>query len=290
MKLRLASIVILTLALACSKRPAKSPEQVEPKIKAKAELYKSLHKGWAHGKCDALGFNALCKLSGGCQDVDIYQAEGAPGRWYRSPEHDCYDLGQSASDISKDMLMMLFPYLYATGDKKNIREIYDYGKANGWVMGRGPLSRTYMTPPMVWLLQRMLGFSTSEMPETLKEVAKAGFEKHLDAISLLTKAMIGEGLDPIQYEEIRKYSEASPRNALFAALYNKYRDGNQQQAINILLDESLFPSDRLPTAKDRCEEYLWQRDDDPRDWGPCDSPEVHDGVDFLIAAYVAGQL
>ncbi|NDC94890.1 hypothetical protein EB118_12630 [bacterium] len=289
MKLRLASIVILTLALACSKRPAHAPDKVEPKIKAKAELYKSLHKGWAHGKCDALGFNALCKLSGGCQDVDIYQAEGTPGRWYRSPEHDCYDLGQSASDISKDMLMMLFPYLYATGDKQNIREIYDYGKANGWVMGRGPLSRTYMTPPMVWLLQRMLGFDVSVKSET-PVVKKAGFEKHLDAIALLTKAMIGGGLDPIQYEEIRKYSESSPRNALFSALYNKYRDGNQQQAIDILLDEKLFPSDSLPTARDRCEEYLWQRDDDPRDWGPCDSDEVHDGVDFLLAAYVAGQL
>jgi hypothetical protein len=74
-------------------------------------------------------------------------------------------------------------------------------------------------------------------------------------------------------------------------LYNKYRDGNQQQAIDILLDESLFPSDRLPTARDnRCEEYLWQRDDDPKDWGPCDSDRVHDGVDFLFAAYIAGQL
>jgi hypothetical protein len=142
---------------------------------------------------------------------------------------------------------------------------------------------------MVWTLQRMLGFEVSVKSEN-PVIKKAGFEKHLDAIDLILKAMIGGGLDPIQYEEIRKYSEASPRNALFAALYNKYRDGNQQQAIDILLDEKLWPSDRLPTARDRCEEYLWQRDDDPKDWGPCDSDKVHDGVDFLIAAWAAGQL
>jgi hypothetical protein len=286
MRTRLASLVLLTLALACSKKPAQSPDQIEPKIKAKAELYKSLHRGWAHqGGCDSLGFTSLCKLSGGCADAVITDAEGDPGRWYRNPGKRCFDDGQSKSDISKDMLMMLFPYLYATGDKQNLREIYEYGKANGNVMGRGPLSRTFMTPPMVFLLQRMIGFNVSEA----KQVTKAGFEKHLDAISLLSKAMVDGGIDPIQYDEIRKYAEENPKNALFVALYRKYRDGNQAQVIEILLDESLFPSDRLPTSADRCEEYLWQRDYGS-DWKPCDKGKVHDGTDFLFAAYVAGQI
>jgi hypothetical protein len=289
---RIASLVLLTLTLSCQKKPAKSPDQIEPKIKAKAELYKSLHKGWAHqAGCDSLGFTALCKLSNdGCQEADILQAEGEPGRWYRNLGKRCYDDGQSKSDISKDMLMMLFPYLYATGDKQNLREIYDYGKANGNVMGRGPISRTFMTPPMVLLLQRLIGINVSEFPNSSKEVAKAGSEKHLDAIDLLTKGMLGGGLDQLQYEEIRKYADANPKNALFVALYRKYRDGNQQQTIDILLDESLFPSDRLPTSADRCEEYLWQRDNTASDWGPCDRNQTHDGVDFLIAAWVAGQL
>jgi hypothetical protein len=283
-------ILTILLIVSCAKQKAKDTKQRSPEVAAKAELYKSLHKEWAHDKCDSLGFTALCKLSGGCSEADIMQAEAEPGRWYRSPEHDCYDLGQSKSDISKDMLMMLFPYLYATGDKQNLREIYEYGKANGNVMGRGPLSRTFMTPPMVLLLQRLIGINVSEFPNSSKEVAKAGYEKHLDAIDLLTKGMLGGGLDQIQYEEIRKYADANPKNALFVALYRKYRDGNQQQAIDILLDESLFPSDRLPTSADRCEEYLWQRDNNPSDWGPCDKAQTHDGVDFLIAAWVAGQL
>jgi hypothetical protein len=56
------------------------------------------------------------------------------------------------------------------------------------------------------------------------------------------------------------------------------------------MDETLFPSDRLPQPKDRCEEYLWQRDDLPKDWAACDTIGVHDGVDFLIAAKIAGQI
>lgn len=284
-------IFTILLLVSCAKREAKKPSIVHPLVAQKAEVYKSLHTDWAHqGGCDSLGFTALCKLAGGCSDTVITDAEGDPGRWYRNPGKRCFDDGQSKSDISKDMLMMLFPYLYAKKDKQNLREIYDYGKANGWVMGRGPISRTVMTPPMILTLQRMIGFNLSEMPNSSKEVAKAGYEKHLDAIDLLLKGMIGDGLNELQYEEIRKYAEANPRNALFQALYHKYKDGNQQAAIDILLDESLFPSNRLPTPADRCEEYLWQRDFDNVDWKPCDKAGVHDGVDYLIAAWAAGQL
>jgi len=281
--------ILIIFIFSCTKRDEKKPIQKDLEIAAKAELYKSLHTDWAHGRgCDSVGFSALCRLSGGCKDVVITDAEGEPGRWYRNPEKNCYP-DNSKSDISKDMFMMLFPYLYATNDKQNLKEIYDYGKANGWIMGRGYISRTYMTPPMVFLLQRMIGFNYSEIPESSKQVQKAGFEKHLDAISLMLKGMIGDGLDPIQYEEIRQYAQESPENALFQALYNKYRDGNQSKAIEILKNEKYFPSDRLPTSADRCEEYLWQRDTGS-DWEPCDQGKTHDGVDFLLAAYVAGQI
>ena len=282
-------ILTILLLVSCAKQKPKQTQQRSPEVAAKAELYKSLHKGWAHDKCDSLGFTSICRLASGCSEADIMQAEGEPGRWYRSPEKDCYDLGQSKSDISKDMLMMLFPYLYATGDKQNLREIYDYGKANGNVMGRGPISRTLMTPSMVLFLQELLGMIGLTFEPTA-EKGKEGYEKHLDAIYIMTSAMKRGGVLPQDYETLRRYAEESPRNALFQALYHKFKDGDQASAIAVLLDEKLFHSDRLPTTADRCEEYLWQRDDKPKDWEPCDKEKTHDGVDFLVAAWVAGQI
>ena len=282
-------LLIFLSIFGCQKREEHKPSIVHPLVAQKAELYKSLHNGWAHDKCDSLGFTSLCKLAGGCSEADVMQAEGEPGRWYRSPEKDCYDLGQSASDISKDMLMMLFPYLYATGDKQNMQEIYDYGKANGNVMGRGPISRTLMTPSMVLFLQELLGMIGLTFEPTT-EKGKEGYEKHLDAIYIMTSAMKRGGIIPSDYETMRKYADESPRNALFQAMYHKFKDGDQASAIAVLLDENLFPSDRLPTAKDRCEEYLWQRDFSVGDWGPCDSGKIHDGIDYLIVAWVAGQI
>lgn len=286
------SRLILTILLiaSCGKQKAKEPKQRSPEVAAKVSLYKSLHKGWAHQEgCDSLGFTALCKLGDGCVDADIKQAEGEPGRWYRNPSHTCYDSGKSASDISKDMFMMLWPFLYQSGQKQELKDIYNYGKEHGNVMGRGPLSRTFLTPSMVFLLQKLLGMIPVKSTATFAEITgKAGFEKHLDVMSLLTRSMINDSIDSVDYEMLRKYKDESPNNALFQALYHKFKDGNQQPAIDILLTEKWFPSDRLPTAKDRCEEYLWQRDYGS-DWEPCDKDQTHDGTDLLITAWIAGQ-
>lgn len=282
-------IVTILLLVSCVKKKAQDAQQRSPEVAAKAELYKSLHKGWAHqGGCDSLGFTSLCKLSGGCSDAVITDAEGDPGRWYRNPGKRCYDDGQSKSDISKDMFVMLWPYLYATGDKQNLKEIYNYGKAKGWVMGRGVVSRTLLTPPMILFLQELIGMIAFAAE---KETIKEPFEKHLDLIRIMTAGMKRGGVSATEYEELRILAEQSPRNALAQALYHKYKDGNQADAIAILtMDESLFPSGRLPTSADRCEEYLWQRDQSSDDWRPCDKGKTHDGVDYLIAAYVAGQI
>jgi hypothetical protein len=109
-------------------------------------------------------------------------------------------------------------------------------------------------------------------------------------MSFYSQTLYKNGMDLTDYETLRRYVEESPRNALMHALYHKYKDGDQSKTIAILMDETLFPSDRLPHPKDRCEEYLWQRDDLPKDWQPCDKQGVHDGVDFLLAAFVAGQI
>jgi hypothetical protein len=215
------------------------------------------------------------------------QAESEPGRWYRNPGKRCFDDNQSKSDISKDMFVMLWPYLYATGDKQNLKEIYNYAKANGNVMGRGVLSRTLLTPPMILFLQELLGMIPFAAE---KEIVKEPFEKHLDLIHLMTASMHRGGVTATEYELLRRYAEEQPRNALAQALYRRHRDGNMAPVIEILLDESLFPPYRLPTSADRCEEYLWQRDQFSADWAPCDSQKTHDGVDFIVAAYVAGQI
>ena len=204
--------ILILLLTACGKHKPKDPVIRNYQIAAKAELYKSLHKSWAHGGgCDSLGFTALCKLSGGCADVNIFDAESSsePGRWYRNASQKCFDEGKSASDISKDMFAMLLPYLYATGDQTNLNEIYAYGKAKGWVMGRGPASRTIMTPPMIYMLQLMINRVEPIATTKIKE----GYERHLDVMSFYSQSLYKNGMDLTDYESLRKYVEDQPRKS-----------------------------------------------------------------------------
>lgn len=285
--------LIFLLIFSCSKKPEKQALEVRPEIAAKAELYKSLHKGWAHDKCDSLGFTSLCKLAGGCVEADIKQAQSEPGRWYRSPEHNCFDLGESRSDISKDMFIMMFPYLWNIGDKIALADIYSYGKKNNWIMGRydgtvDGFARVYMVPEMSLFLEEML--SKKEFKYSSDVPVNSGFAAHLDVIWFLTKAIVRKEMDAVSYERVRIMVDKQPRNALFQAVYHRFKDGDQSNAINILMDESLFPASKLPSSRERCEKYLWQRDEDNSDWIPCDKEQTHDGVDFLVAAWVAGQI
>ena len=211
-------LFIILLLVSCSKHEHKKPTQVNADVVAKAELYKSLYKGWAHqGGCDSLGFSSLCLMAGGCDEVNIFDAEGDPGRWYRNPGKRCYDDGQSKSDISKDMFIMLWPHLYLKGDKAALRRIWDYGQANGWVMGRGYYSRTYLVPALVLVLQEMILRSYSEAPEPVIP-KKAGYEKHLDLVAIFTRGIMRGAISEADYELLRVYGNESPNNALAKAL------------------------------------------------------------------------
>lgn len=289
----LKTLILICATTGCTK--PKTLDEVKPEkqvseIRAKADLYISLHKGWAHDRCDSLGFTALCKLSSGCTEANIFDAED-DGMWYRSPDHRCYDDGESKSDFSKDMMVMLLTYLVGSQDKDAVKRIRHYGDRHAWTFGRGPLSRTLMTPPIIKLIHKYADGKSAD-GDYLSEVTRSdfGFEQHLDAVWAILNALILDGMPSNLYENIENLSNEQPRNALLAAIKNRYKSGNQQQTIDILLDRRLFPDDRLPTSHERCTAYLWQRDQESDDWKPCEENKTHDGVDFLIAAWAAGQL
>lgn len=281
---------LASLALAgCSPVKEKPSSPIPADLAAKVDLYKQLQPsrldeyGWAGEKCDSALVTSLCLVSGGCPDANIYDAESEtePGRWYRHKLHDCYDLGQSASDISKDMFAGL---AFVLDDAAKAR-VVAYGQANDWVMGRGPLARTYLTPPLRWLYT---GWPvTTDQDNWLPWPINTGYRAHLDILSILLRAKVrGGSTTDIELAYLKAQVERLPRNALFQAAYHKFKDGDQKEATAILLDETLFPADSLPTDANYCTDYLWSRDE-AHDWNPCEDGKRKDATDFLFAAWVA---
>ena len=305
--LRLVIVLSLTAALSplgCAKRknkPAETKSEIAP-LCEKAERYKTYLQdnldsfGWASPKCDGLLFNSLLATSG--FPVNIYAAEESPGRWRRHPDFDwCRPHNGSRSTISKDMFRGLFIYLLTVGDRAAMRRIEDYGKEKGWVMGEAQDPESYwgrvvMPPSLSYQLSRMITRSPDAGVET---VQKPDFEGHLEVLGIYTEALIYGAITDRQLSRFRDYAREFPDNGLYQAFYARYSSGEMERAVSAGMNETWFPSWRLPEDTDRYTHYIWQRSGVPEDWTPCGSSGKrpcegvrHSGIDLIFLAHVAG--
>lgn len=302
-------LVLLALLVGCGPlkkkhddNPTSSPTDI---LIAKRNIYAALSNdqgdkyGYVHEKCDSVGFTSLCKSARGCAKADIFASEDN-GRWYRSPSHDCFP-AESKSSISKDMFIMLFHYVWELGktDKERARNalvrLEAYGKAHDWVMGDPSdtvegASRVLLTPTLISMVYDMLDRLKMVQPTLgiFEDVGiNKGFQAHLDVLRIYLTGQIYNAINDLDLRVLKGQVEREPGNALFQAVLHRYTDGDQTRAIELLLDESHFPSNSLPTSVQHCTEYLFQRDSGGGDWAPCpDEGKTHSGTDFIFAARV----
>lgn len=275
------------------KTMAEKLEQVD----AIGKLYLSLASqvqdnkyGWlTDTKCDGLLFNGLYSFSGG--DVELYQARDNSGAWHRYPTLDCLESGESKSAISRDMFLGLFFALWKSKDLKTLEQISEYYKAHDGTMGADDgstegKSRVYMTPTLastMYTLIYKLGGEDNDLRKTPEVWTKnKGFEAHLDVIHILLRGMAEGAISDFALSILKHHASRQLDNALYSAAYHKFKDGDQQKAVDILLRSDLFPQDRLPESKDRCINYLFMHDKKDSDWLPCKEKKTHSGTDFLF--------
>lgn len=252
-------------------------------------------KKYVHSQCDGLLFTSLRAI--GCKDVDMSVFEDN-GRWYRDPDHACGPSSDSDSTISKDMMVGLFNYLAWSGDLNATNRTVEYGKAHDWIMGEckdevTKLSKCLLSPGLVGnlldlqkVLKNALGINTNRQTEAIG--VNTGFLAHLDVLHALFSSLLYGAITDQEKMMLKSQADRQPRNALYQAAYHMFEDGNQQVAVDLLLDESRFPDKGLPGPKNYCTEYLYQRDEDPSDWSPCadTNGELYSGTDFIFAAAI----
>jgi len=258
--------------------------------------------GFMDERCDSLLYTALWSASCGPLDLSAWEDPEKPGKWHRNPQRDCFLNGQpngSASTISRDMLLGLFHSLYKTKDLANVAEIVTYGEANQWVMGEAKdevtlASRCLLTPGLISLLYDLKTSLSRSLinGEPNSDDAwpiNTGFRSHLDMLNIHLAGLLRGGLTNSELALVEAQANRQPHNAFFVALSAKYGKRPASDAYAALLDESIYPSTRLPNSKDRCINYLNSRDQEGADWLPCPPEEglkEHDGTDFVFAASI----
>jgi hypothetical protein len=291
-------ILILSMLTACGRHKSQNTDSGEPDVTPTLNTYLSLSStvgdsyGFLGDTCDSLLWTDLYDTAGG--KVDLTQAEISPGQWKRNPSTQC-------TSISRDMILGLLTYIWHSRDLNMIEQLIDYGEANSFKMS--VQSETdgaeIMTPDIIatmYEIRYRLGGpdSTARLfAQSLWVGGQTGYLAHLQVLHIFLRALMIGSVTNNELSLLQQHSQQNPDNALFAAVYHKYLDGDQTQAINSLLNVALFPSGSLPTNENYCSDpYLFQRDEYSsgttlsQDWTSCTQVVTHPGIDYEFAAGV----
>ncbi|MFW7381908.1 MAG: hypothetical protein ACOH5I_24085 [Oligoflexus sp.] len=265
--------------------------------------------------CDGLLFTSLLAVAGGSSPVGLAEDPWLPGRYFRHWQQNCYANYQngasyqaSKSTISRDMLMGLAHWLWAKGDNRRIDDFIRFGETNSlaslpliWIVGEGQAGRTDLTPALMQSFYEMHEkLNGTPLPPTMANYDFQvwgpcdGYHCHLSALHMLLRWRIRGELDEFAIARLRWMVHREPHNALYAAIYGLVTRSAQAwpQALRTLLNPRWFPDDRLPSSKERCSFYLFERDYlregiVSQDWRPCpERGQVFSGIDFLFASTI----
>lgn len=246
--------------------------------------------GWAYPKdCDGLLFSALQGVAED-REFDIEAARDPDGAWHRRPLEygPCYQSGSGeGGEISRDMFQGLFIYCLHFQRLDILEGVWTYGYIHNWQMGIGD-SRTVLTPAGIGRLARIIrhlgGVSHPDYLTPDIYSATPGFPAHLTLLSIDMEGGMRGALTETELSTVREIMMQDPYNPLAQALFHKYTDGDQGEAIRLLL--TVWPETRLPTTSDWCEAWRIQRDITDSSLQPCqrDTPETHTGGDLLFVA------
>lgn len=246
--------------------------------------------------CDSLLFTGLL----GCDpNVKVYieKAMGQPGQWFRRPiynsygeldfKKECFTCGQSKSTISRDMILGLCYYIYYNKRLDLSEQLIKYALKNSLIIGKAVdfstlFGRCFLSPGLLstlaWISYRLGGPSRPWLRHLPQFESKSvvDFQAHLSVLHILLRAQLtGKNRHK---KLLEAHYNRQPKNPLFCIA-----TGRKEQAETILLDNSLFPEDRLPTTHDRYVNWLPMRDDG-KDWLPdLSSPATcHSGADYIF--------
>jgi len=194
-------------------------------------------------RCDGSTFVGLWDAYG--KNIEIYEHEyPEAGKWNRDVE-TCYP-EDSRSAISTESLLGILHALWARGDKNAIKDIQDYGRANGWVMGEGPKEYTnlyHLSFLIEWMLDEI---RLNSMIDYDPWDVVSGYRANVIADYITLKGDVTGSINALELDAIEVMKDNVPQSPIYQALWHKYTDGDQAVALGILGNDDIFPPNRLP--------------------------------------------
>lgn len=197
---------------------------------------------------------------------------------------------------------MVLMRLLAAVEKRDLAwldRFIGFAEKNNWVVCDADdlvtkISSCQLTPGLIKLLLDSRDYlrGGDSLRLTDRAALVEDFEAHLRVLGYRVMGRVYGGLTDLELEDLRLVAASEPHNALFHAVWQKYADGDQARAQALLEDQAHWPTDRLPTSNEHCENYLYQRSylkgsEVNPDWLPCpDEGLTHEGTEFSLTVQI----
>lgn len=283
-------ITFISLNLSCQwfgpNHDSKPPKVADHDIFHTEFLYQSLRPSVADQDgafgppCDSMLFTALAVAFGNYK-VDLSKWLVEPGKYKRHPSNPCEDSKSSSSkDGAYGRLHAYWSFKDEPWVKKALLDEISYLETHNWVLGEGDKAATDATI-LIPLYYKMKEKITGE-PSRFTASEGLGFRGHLAVLHIWLWGRITGSIPNAFLIALQNLADNQPNNAIFQAVYHLYKDGDQDIAIDLLTKR--YPQNRLPTSADWCEFFIYQRDEDNKDWKPCpDEQQTHPAIELAEA-------
>jgi hypothetical protein len=195
-------------------------------------------------RCDKLTFKALLSV---VVPQNVANLEVAAGKWVRDVP-DCYP-SESASEVSNEGIISVMHHILTTKDCAAANRLLNYGKNNDWIMGEGDTANTdalVLSPFIKQLRDKVCGQGLALTENNDLDSVLKGYRGHILASFIWLRGRMNEGINNLEKNSLAKLVDASPGDPMYLALKARYNDGDQTQAIDILMNSEEFPGDSIP--------------------------------------------
>jgi len=263
----LISCLIILHLCGCENKEPKSYNFTLESIQAKSDFYciASPPIEELSNRCDKLTFHGM--FDAFCRRSNIYDHEWNPGEWHRDYK-ECYP-DDSRSEISTEGILSALIAMFERGDYDKIQDFWDYMERNDWVAGVGPEKYTKMLQlkALIKEIMEKHGIKLQNHAKVLRYAAESsdssiGYRGNVLAFYIFIHGYSLGYIESWHLKLLKELAKEVPQSPFYQALVGCYDwSENYQIALNILGDEEMFPSDRIP---ENINEGLWDWSDSPQ--------------------------
>ena len=234
----LKALPLLFMLSACA-TPAKKAEPRPANRLGELEaavLERRAEMVWPPSKtdCDGLLWASLALIGGAEGDITIFQK--SPGEWRRRPSHDCWETGESRSQISNDQISGLVLYSIVV-DRPAIRGgLRAYSLNNDNWLGLPNDPGTTLIKPHLRCLLNIGTCIPIYFPVT------EDYAIHIQALNALSELLLTKTLHATGASNLKSNARKHPEDYMVQLAHKMATDGDYGPVIDLLLSEPAPPS------------------------------------------------